>query len=160
MRIPPDFVRLIHVVLVGHYKRHYHDGDPEVFAVSFAENLLGPLTLAEASRAADHVDIKNLPYVAVGADENWRLAGVLRQVLARDVRKWLLESGIWQYSPDLKARAFAHALANSVDAGFYGQAIANAKHGSFLADPYEDMPERERAAIAAEERCNVGRGRW
>jgi hypothetical protein len=162
MSLPPGLIRVVHFVLVEHYKRHHGADDPdraEVFAETFADRLFAPLIIGDANRAADDLDIQELPKVWPGSDESWRLAGALRETLAREVRKWLLEAQIWRYSADLKARAFANAVANAVDFATYRAAVENAKIGHMPTNPYEGVSEHERAAIEAERRWQEGRRR-
>jgi hypothetical protein len=87
MAIPPGLIRLIHTVLVTHYRKHHGADDldrAEVFAENFADKLLGPLAIADASKSAADLDIRELPRVAAGADEQFHFAGLLRESLARD----------------------------------------------------------------------------
>lgn len=163
MSIPPPLVRLVHIVLVDHYRQHHRDLDTEhaeAFALAFREKLLGPITTAEASRAASELDIQPLAWVSPGADEMYQHVGALRQTLCREIRHWLAESGVWRFNVQEKALAYVRAVANAADAATYRTAVQNAKNGYMQEDSYADLPEHERTAIEVENRYQEGRRRW
>jgi hypothetical protein len=163
MSVPPDLVRLIHVTLANHYRQYHRADDPnraEIFAEQLGKQLLDPIVQADANRAVAHLDIQELPWVSSGADENYRLAGILRDALCREIRRWLEESEVFRYNVREKSRAYALAVAGAADGSTYVTAVENAKLGHMSADdPYEGLSEKECVAREAEERYQEG-WRW
>lgn len=163
MNIPPDLVRLIHVTLSNHY-RQYHRADnanrAEIFAETLGKKLLGPVVQADANRAVAHLEVDELPWVSNDADETYRLAGILREALCREIRQWLVQSGVWQYNVREKALAYARAVAIAADASAYLTALQNARRGYLPGDAYDGMSDEERRARQVEEGYSGSRGRW
>jgi hypothetical protein len=130
--VPYDLVYLVHNVTAAHYRQHHQDPDghrAEAFAETFLEKLFGPAVQADAGRAVASLDVQDLPRVASGGDENYRLAGILQDVLCREIQHWLLTSRIWRYNVERKALAYARAVACAADAGTYMNALQNARSG-------------------------------
>lgn len=160
MQTPPRLTRLIHATLVAHFKRHYQDDfeRAELFSEALADCLLGEMTNASAAGAAANLDVQPLLPAFDGSSEEYKMAGILRQTLCREVRQWLVDSGVWRYSSDLKALAFARVVANKVDGGTYSSALQQAKLGVRQV-PDDAVSAEEREAMAVEARY-AGDWRW
>lgn len=87
-----------------------------------------------------------MPPVWQGDDNNLMLAGVARETLCREVRQWLLHSGIWKLNIEQKALVYARALAGALDDYTYIDAAQNAKVGhppprmTVRGDPSTSLP--------------------
>ena len=164
MSVPPPLVFLVHGVLSEHYRKHHRDLDAnhaEAFASTFLEKLFGPDVTAEAGRAVKNLDIQELIWITPDAEEKYRLADILQKTLCREIQHWLRYSGIWRYSVELKALAYARVVAGAADAGMYAIAVQNAKLGLPPTDDLiDDLPEHERAAHEEEARYSEGQRRW
>jgi hypothetical protein len=160
--IPPPLVRLIHRVLVEHYRQYHRDldsGHAEVFAETFPDKLFGLEATTDANRAVANLDVQELPLVAPGGDDTFRFCGALRDTLCREIRNWLLNSGVFQYNVEMKALAYARAVAVAADEWTYISALENARRGYPSEARYAGLPDAERAAHEAEERYQEGRRR-
>jgi hypothetical protein len=116
MSTPPALIRLVHGILLEHYRRHHRDlgvGHAEAFAETFLEKLFGREVTAEAGRAVTNLDIPELSWTTPDADENYRLADVLQKTLCRELRHWLLHSGVWRINVERKSLAYARVSATA-----------------------------------------------
>src|SRR5262249_38653646 len=130
MNVPWPLIYTVRLVLEAHYRSHHPDGRrADAFADAFLQKLFIPTTQADAGRAVAALEVMELPRISAGADETYRLAAVLRETLCREIRQWLVESGVWRFNIQQKALAYARAIASSVDGGMYLHAAQTARHG-------------------------------